>query len=147
MFPRRSCSIRFHDSVTNELHLNAPYYEIAVIRKFQNPTRPSGSGETKGKESSFNRFLKKKKKKKNTHVKTILVENWILFMFYEIFDFREISRPLMNSIENSNLGIVGKYREIRGEFRQVSAKSLREWGKFWGEREDLVTSGIAEEKF
>lgn len=64
MFPRRSCSIRFHDSVTNALHLNAPYYEIAVIRKFQNPTRPSGSGETKGKESSFNRFLKKKKKKK-----------------------------------------------------------------------------------
>lgn len=75
---------------------------------------------------------KKKKKIKKTHVKTILVENWILFMFCEIFDFREISRPLMNSIENSNLGIIGKYREIRGEFRQVSAKKFARMGKVLG---------------
>lgn len=52
----------------------------------------------------------------------------ILFIFYEIFDFSivgESYRKFENSEEiKENIG------EIRG--RQVSGKSLREWGKFRG---------------
>lgn len=61
----------------------------------------------------------------------------ILFIFYEIFHFSivgESYRKFENSEEiKENIG------EIRG--RQVSEKSLREWGKFRGSRDERNSLG------
>lgn len=114
----KRCSIRFHDSVTNVLRLKAlwPYYRDSY-ENFKNPSRSGNEGKKK---TSFNGFLATKtniflslfndpfiqntvKKKTRKHVRTILVENWILFIFYEIFDFREMSRSFVNPIENSKI--------------------------------------------
>lgn len=115
----KRCSIRFHDSVTNVLRLKAlwPYYRDSH-ENFKNPSRSGNEGKKK---TSFNGFLATKtniflslfndpfvqnsvkKKNERKHVRTILVENWILFIFYEIFDFREMSRSFVNPIENSKI--------------------------------------------
>lgn len=66
----------------------------------------------------------------------------ILFIFYEIFDFSigESYRKFENSEEiKENIG------EIRG--RQVSGKSLREWGKFRGGSGSRDEREFAREKF